>query len=90
MSIVANRRSGIRAALCYDEYTAKMSRKHNNSNVLILGEKVIDEGLALRIVDIWINTEFDGGRHQRRLDIIEEICCSYIGIITQSPRMWII
>ena len=72
MSIVANRHPGIRAALCHNEYTAKMSRMHNNANVLILGARVLGVGLALDILDIWLNTDFEGGRHQKRLDIIDE------------------
>jgi ribose 5-phosphate isomerase B len=73
MSIVANRYHGIRAALCLNEYMAKMSRMHNNSNVLVLGARVIGTGLALDIVDVWIKTGFEGGRHQKRLDLIEKI-----------------
>ncbi|MBI5183060.1 MAG: ribose 5-phosphate isomerase B [Nitrospinae bacterium] len=73
MSIVVNRFSGIRGALCHDVYTARMSREHNNSNVLILGGRVIGKGLAMEIVRTWIKTKFAGGRHQRRLDKIEEI-----------------
>ncbi|MFV1951575.1 MAG: ribose 5-phosphate isomerase B [Nitrospinota bacterium] len=73
MSITINRFKGIRGALCNDVYTARMSREHNDSNVLVLGGRVIGKGLALEIVKTWIKTEFAGGRHQRRLDKIEEI-----------------
>lgn len=72
MSIVANRIPGIRAALCHDAYTAEMSRRHNDSNILVLGGRVTGESVAINIVDTWINTEFEGGRHQRRLDMIEK------------------
>ena len=71
MSIAANKVRGIRAALCGDTYSARVSRAHNNANVLCLGERVIGEHLALDIVDIWLKTGFEGGRHKRRVDIIE-------------------
>jgi ribose 5-phosphate isomerase B len=71
MSIVANRIHGIRAALCHNEYTARMSRMHNDANILILGARVIGSGLAIDIVNVWLNTEFEGGRHQKRLDLIK-------------------
>lgn len=71
MSIVANKVKGIRAALCGDTYSARVSRAHNNANVLCLGERVIGEHLALDIVDIWLKTGFEGGRHKRRVDMIE-------------------
>jgi len=71
MSIAANKVRGIRAALCGDTYSAKASRAHNNANVLCLGERVIGENLALDIVDIWLKSEFDGGRHKRRVDMLE-------------------
>ena len=73
MSIVVNRFPGIRGTLCSDVYTAKMCREHNDSNILIMGGRVIDKDLALEIVRIWLKTEFEGGRHQRRLDKINEI-----------------
>ena len=73
MSIVVNRFPGIRGTLCSDVYTAKMCREHNDSNILIMGGRVIGEGLASEIVDTWLNTKFEGGRHQRRLDKINEI-----------------
>jgi ribose 5-phosphate isomerase B len=72
MSIVANRHPGIRAALCHNEYTARMSRMHNNANILVLGARVIGAGLALDTVDVWLKTEFEGGRHQKRLDQIDK------------------
>ena len=73
MSIVVNRFPGIRGTLCSDVYTAKMCREHNDSNILILGGRVISVSLASEILDIWLKTEFEGGRHQRRLDKIKEI-----------------
>jgi len=73
MSIVVNRFPGIRGALCSDVYTAKMCREHNDSNILIMGGRVIEVGLAIEILETWLNTEFEGGRHQRRLDKINEI-----------------
>ena len=71
MSIAANKVHGVRAALCGDTYSARVSRAHNNANILCLGERVIGEHLALDIVDIWLKTGFEGGRHKRRLDMIE-------------------
>ncbi len=75
MSIAANKFPGVRAALCHDSLTAEASRKHNDSNILVLGARVLDEKTALTILQIWLTTEFEAGRHQRRLDkirIIEE------------------
>lgn len=71
MSIVANKVKGIRAALCGDTFSARASRAHNNSNVLCLGERVIGINLAMDIVDIWLDSKFEGGRHQRRVDMME-------------------
>ena len=73
MSIVANRYPNIRAALCHDHFTARMSRLHNDANVLVMGERVIGKGVALDIVQTWLDTEFEGGRHQKRLDKIRDI-----------------
>jgi ribose 5-phosphate isomerase B len=73
MSIVVNRFPGVRGTLCSDLYTAKMCREHNDSNILIMGGRIIGKGLASEIVDTWLNTAFEGGRHQRRLDKINEI-----------------
>lgn len=71
MSIVANKAKGIRAALCSETTSARLSRQHNNSNVLCMGQRLIGETMALEIVDTWLDTEFLGGRHQHRVDIIE-------------------
>ena len=68
MSISANRHRDIRAALCHESYTARMSREHNNANVLCLGGRVLGQEIALDVVRTWLETEFAGGRHQRRLD----------------------
>ena len=73
MSIVVNRFPGIRGTLCTDVYTAKMCRKHNDSNILILGGRAVGKGLAAEIVETWLITKFEGGRHQRRLDKINKI-----------------
>jgi len=73
MSIVANRYPKIRAALCHDHFTAKMSRQHNDANVLVMGERVIGKGVACEIVQTWIETPFEGGRHQLRLEKISKI-----------------
>jgi ribose 5-phosphate isomerase B len=71
MSIAANRFPGIRAALCTTEYHARMSRAHNDSNVLVIGGRVTGPELALSILQAWLKTPFDGGRHQRRIDLIQ-------------------
>jgi ribose 5-phosphate isomerase B len=73
MSMAANRHPGIRAALCTTEFHARMSRLHNDSNVLALGGRVIGEELALSILKVWLETPFEGGRHQRRIDLMETI-----------------
>lgn len=73
MSIVANKFRGVRAALCHEPYSARMSRLHNDANILVLGGRVIGKELAKDIATIWFTTDFEGGRHQRRLDKITEI-----------------
>lgn len=70
MAIVANKYKGVRATPCCNEHTAEMSRKHNDSNCLTLGGWVIPLDEALRVVQIWLETEFEGGRHQKRVDKI--------------------
>jgi ribose 5-phosphate isomerase B len=72
VSIAANKVRGIRAALCWNMFTAKSSRSHNDSNILCLGQRVTEIDLAIDIVDTWLNTEFEGGRHKVRVDMIEE------------------
>lgn len=71
MSIVANRYKGVRAALCHNLYTARMSRLHNDANILVMGGRVIGVALALEMVDVFLETPFEGGRHQLRLDQID-------------------
>jgi len=73
ISIAANKVPGARAALCHDTFSAHATREHNNANILAMGERVIGVGLALDIVDTFLGTEFEGGRHQRRIDKIKEI-----------------
>jgi len=72
MSIVVNRFTGIRGTLCSDLYTAKLCREHNDSNILIMGGRVVGYGLAREIVKVWLSTPFEGGRHQKRLDKINQ------------------
>jgi ribose 5-phosphate isomerase B len=71
MSIAANKVRGIRAALCHDVFSARASREHNNANILAMGERVIGKGLAREIVRVWLETDFQGGRHARRVEKIE-------------------
>ncbi len=73
VSIGANKVRGIRAALCGDTFSARMSRLHNNANILALGQRVVGPGLALDIVEIWLSTSFEGGRHSTRVDKLMEI-----------------
>ena len=73
ISIAANKINGIRAALCSDCYSAEYTRRHNNANMVALGARVVGGGLAVKIVDTFLHTEFEGGRHQRRVDMIADI-----------------
>jgi len=73
MSMVANRYSGIRAALCHNAYTAMVARCHNDANVLCFGERVVGQGVAESIIDSWLSSSFDGGRHCERVEKIEAI-----------------
>ena len=73
MSIAANKIKGIRAAVCNDCFSTRYTRKHNDANVLCMGERVIGIGLALELVEIFLETEFEGGRHQRRVDKITNL-----------------
>ncbi|MBP1562798.1 MAG: ribose 5-phosphate isomerase B [Oscillospiraceae bacterium] len=73
MSIAANKIKGIRAAVCSDWYSAKYTRLHNNANVLCLGGRVLGAGLALELVDVFLETEFEGGRHSDRIDKISKL-----------------
>ena len=73
MSILANKFKGVRAALVSDVYSARMSREHNDANVLVIGGRIVGKGLAREILKTWLETKFEGGRHQRRLDKITEV-----------------
>lgn len=73
ISISANKVKGIRAALCGDCYSAEMTRRHNDANILAMGARVLGPGLALKIVDTFLTTEFEGGRHARRIALISDI-----------------
>ena len=72
ISIAANKVPGIRCALCSEPLSAELSRRHNNANALAMGARLIGSDIAKRIVDVFLSTEFEGGRHQRRIDKIEE------------------
>ncbi len=73
MCITANKIKGIRAALVHDKKTAQLSRLHNDANVLCLGGKVVNDDAAAEIVDTWLNTSFEGGRHQKRISILSKL-----------------
>ncbi len=73
MSMSANRFQGIRAALCTNEYMARMSRMHNNANILCMGERIIGVDLAKSIMDVFLQARFEGGRHQKRVEHLEEL-----------------
>ena len=73
MSILANKFSGVRAALCFDLYSAEVSRRHTDANILVLGGRVLDDKTAIKIVQLWLNTKFEGGRHLRRIRKISEV-----------------
>ena len=73
MSMAANKHRGIRAAACSDTFSARLTRQHNDANVLCFGERVVGMGLAMDLVDSFIDTDFEGGKHQRRVDMIMAI-----------------
>lgn len=73
ISISANKIHGIRCVVCSEPYSAKLSREHNNSNMLALGSRVVGIDLARMIVSVWLDTEFEGGRHQRRIDQLSRL-----------------
>ncbi|AXH09157.1 ribose 5-phosphate isomerase B [Malaciobacter halophilus] len=73
MSMAANKFDGIRAALCHNEYSAKMAREHNDANVICLGERVSGYGMIEAIVDSWLNASFEGGRHENRVEKINAL-----------------
>jgi ribose 5-phosphate isomerase B len=70
-AIVANRFKGIRAAVCWNAESARLSRQHNNANIISLGQRMMTEEVALEVVRIWLETPFEGGRHQRRIELID-------------------
>lgn len=73
VSMAANKVKGIRAAVCTDEFCAEMTRRHNNANVLCMGGRVIDEAKAVKLAEIFLNTPFEGGRHENRVNMITDI-----------------
>ncbi|HHU18394.1 MAG: ribose 5-phosphate isomerase B [Anaerovoracaceae bacterium] len=73
ISIAANKVKGIRCALCTSLFMAEMSRKHNNANIIALGGRILEHDFALNIVEVWLNTDFEGGRHQRRVDLLDRM-----------------
>ena len=73
ISLSANKIKGIRAVVCSEPYSAKLSKQHNNTNILAFGARVVGIEMAKMIVDEWLNAEFEGGRHQARIDMITEI-----------------
>lgn len=73
ISLAANRVAGVRAVVCSEPYSAKLSREHNNTNVLAFGARVVGSELAKMIVDAWLGARFEGGRHQKRMDMLDQI-----------------
>ena len=73
ISLAANKVTGVRACVCSEPYTAKLSRMHNNTNIIAFGARVVGSELAKMIVDEWLDAEYEGGRHQRRVDMLTEI-----------------
>ena len=73
VSMAANKVKGIRAAVCTDEFCAEMTRRHNNANIMCMGGRVIDEEKAVKLASVFLNTPFDGGRHEKRVNMITEI-----------------
>ena len=73
ISIAANKVKGVRACVCSEPYTAKLSKMHNNSNIIAFGARVVGSEMAKMIVDTWMETEYEGGRHQRRVDLLDAI-----------------
>ncbi len=73
MSIAANKFPGVRAALATDEFMAQMAKEHNNANILVLGGRVLTVDVAIKMVNVWLDTAYEGGRHQKRLDKISKV-----------------
>ncbi len=85
MSIAANRFRGIRAALCLNEYMARMSRMHNKANVLCLGERIVGTGLAVSILQSFLQADFEGGRHGKRLELLDAVQPEATGNPWENP-----
>ncbi len=85
ISISANKVPGIRAVVCSDAYSARMSREHNDANILAMGERVVGPGLAADILDAWLAAEFEGGRHARRVALISELERKYSNRAEETP-----
>jgi len=77
VSISANKFPGIRAALCHNVETARLSRMHNNANIIALGGRILDKNIAAEMIDVWLNTDFEGGRHLRRVNLIDKQALPY-------------
>lgn len=73
ISIAANKVKGVRAAVITNEFMAEMTKRHNDANIIALGGRVLETAYAIKLVDIWLTTEFEGGRHQRRVDMLDEM-----------------
>lgn len=73
ISLAANKMKGIRAVVCSEPYTAQLSRQHNNTNIVAFGARVVGDAVAIQIVDAFLSSEFEGGRHQTRIDMLDEI-----------------
>lgn len=86
MCIAANRFTGVRAALCHDDFTAEMSRRHNDANVMCLSADLLSEQLISRMVEVWLKTQFEGGRHARRLEKIEQNATGLPETATQNQN----
>jgi len=86
MSIAANKIHGIRAALCHDVTTARLARLHNDSNVLCMGGRILGQAVASDIVRTWLSTQFEGGRHQGRVDKIESLESAGAGIVKETSK----
>jgi ribose 5-phosphate isomerase B len=87
-AMVANKVHGVRCALCWNEESARLSRKHNDADVLSIGERLIPEDLALKIVQVWLETGFDGGRHERRVEMLNAMFESLgAPVATGSPQI---
>ena len=72
--MAANKVRGVRCGLCWNEESARLSRKHNDANVLSIGERMISEDLLVKIVRIWLETPFEGGRHAKRIELLDQMC----------------